>query len=72
MDLGAPLYEISCSVVGGVSGAPVIRETPEGRRVVAVVVASGGTVASPSPGMVPAVGGLATELQALLAEPDGQ
>lgn len=72
MDLGAPLYEISCSVVGGVSGAPVIRETPEGRRVVAVVVASGGTVASPSHGMVPAVGGLATELQALLAEPDGQ
>ena len=72
MDLGAPLFEISCSVVAGVSGAPVIRETPEGRRVVAVVVASGGTVAAPAHGVVLAVDGLVAELEALVEESDGE
>jgi hypothetical protein len=72
MDAGAPLFEISCTVVGGVSGAPVIREGPEGRRVVAVVVAAGGTLASPAHGMVLAVGDLVAELETLLPPPGGQ
>lgn len=71
LDIGEPLYEISCSVVGGVSGAPVIRDSAEGRRVVAVVVASGGTPASPSHGMVLAVAGLVAGLEAQLPPPSG-